>query len=59
MTTDRRSPAWSSCRRWHRNRQRLFVDGTLVLNTELGHLPLHGGDAERYAASSVRSDDSP
>ncbi|HRW43142.1 MAG TPA: ROK family protein [Microthrixaceae bacterium] len=32
----------------------LFVDGTLVPNTELGHLPLHGGDAERYAASSVR-----
>ncbi|HNE76432.1 MAG TPA: ROK family protein [Microthrixaceae bacterium] len=32
----------------------LFVDGTLVPNTELGHLPLRGGDAERYAASSVR-----
>jgi polyphosphate glucokinase len=32
----------------------LFVDGVLVPNTELGHLPLHGGDAERYAASSVR-----
>lgn len=32
----------------------LFVDGTLVPNTELGHLPLHGGDAEDYAASSVR-----
>lgn len=32
----------------------LFVDGTLVPNTELGHLPLHGDDAERYAASSVR-----
>ena len=32
----------------------LFVDGTLVPNTELGHLPLHGGDAERFAASSVR-----
>ena len=32
----------------------LFVDGQLVPNTELGHLPLEGGDAERYAASSVR-----
>jgi len=32
----------------------LFVDGILVPNTELGHLPLHGDDAERYAASSVR-----
>jgi polyphosphate glucokinase len=34
----------------------LFVDGVLVPNTELGHLPLHGGDAERYAASSVRKE---
>lgn len=32
----------------------LLVDGTLVPNTELGHLQLHGDDAERYAASSVR-----
>ena len=32
----------------------LFVDGTLVPNTELGHLPLHGGVAEGYAASSVK-----
>lgn len=32
----------------------LFIDGTLVPNTELGHLPLRGGDAEDYAASSVR-----
>lgn len=32
----------------------LFVDGVLVPNTELGHLPLHGGDAEDYAAGSVR-----
>jgi polyphosphate glucokinase len=30
----------------------LFVDGTLVPNTELGHLPLHGDDAERWAAGS-------
>jgi polyphosphate glucokinase len=32
----------------------VFVDGTLVPNTELGHLPLHGGDAENWAAESVR-----
>jgi len=32
----------------------LIVDGDLVANTELGHLELHGGDAERYAAESVR-----
>jgi len=35
----------------------LFVDGTLVPNTELGHLPLHHGDAEDWAAESVRGDD--
>ena len=32
----------------------LFVDGELVPNAELGHLPLEGGAAERYAAESVR-----
>ncbi len=32
----------------------LIVDGTLVPNTELGHLPLHHGDAEDWAAESVR-----
>jgi polyphosphate glucokinase len=32
----------------------LLVDGHLVPNTELGHLPLQGGDAEKYAAESVR-----
>jgi polyphosphate glucokinase len=32
----------------------LFVDGILVPNTELGHLHLHHGDAEDYAADSVR-----
>jgi polyphosphate glucokinase len=32
----------------------LFVDGTLVPNTELGHLELDGMDAERRAAESVR-----
>ena len=32
----------------------LFVDGTLVPNTELGHLKLHGDKAEAYAAASAR-----
>lgn len=32
----------------------LFVDGTLVPNTELGHLSLRGKDAEQRAAASVR-----
>ncbi len=32
----------------------LFIDGTLVPNTELGHLRFHKGDAEKYAADSVR-----
>lgn len=32
----------------------LFVDGTLVPNTELGHLELDGRDAESFAAASVR-----
>lgn len=32
----------------------LFVDGVLVPNTELGHLHLHHGDAEAWAAESVR-----
>lgn len=31
-----------------------FVDGTLVPNTELGHLLLHGDSAERYMASSIK-----
>jgi polyphosphate glucokinase len=35
----------------------LFVDGTLVPNTELGHLPLHHGEAEDWAAESVRERD--
>ncbi|HLN16930.1 MAG TPA: ROK family protein [Acidimicrobiales bacterium] len=35
----------------------LFVDGTLVPNTELGHLHLHGGDAEDWAAESIREHD--
>jgi polyphosphate glucokinase len=32
----------------------VFADGTLLPNTELGHLPLEGGDAEAWAADSVR-----
>jgi polyphosphate glucokinase len=32
----------------------LFVNGALVPNTELGHLHLHHGDAEEWAAESVR-----
>jgi polyphosphate glucokinase len=35
----------------------LFVDGDLVPNTELGHLPLHHGDAEDWAAESVRENE--
>ena len=35
----------------------LFIDGTLVPNSELGHLPLHGGAAEQWAAESVRERD--
>jgi len=33
----------------------LFLDGKLVPNTELGHLQLRGKDAEKRAASSVRT----
>jgi polyphosphate glucokinase len=32
----------------------LVYDGALVPNTELGHLPLNGMDAEKYAAESIR-----
>jgi polyphosphate glucokinase len=35
----------------------VFTDGVLVPNTELGHLEFHGGDAEHYAAASVRERD--
>jgi polyphosphate glucokinase len=35
----------------------LFVDGVLVPNSELGHLPLHQKDAEHYAAESARERD--
>ena len=32
----------------------VFTDGVLVPNTELGHIELRGGEAEQYAAGSVR-----
>ena len=35
----------------------VFIDGALVPNTELGHLPLHHGDAEDWAAESIREKD--
>jgi polyphosphate glucokinase len=35
----------------------LLIDGTLVPNTELGHLELHGHDAEKRAAASVREEE--
>jgi polyphosphate glucokinase len=35
----------------------VFADGVLVPNTELGHLPLEGGDAEDWAADSARERD--
>lgn len=35
----------------------LFVDGTLVPNTELGHLELDGHDAETQASAAVRERD--
>lgn len=35
----------------------VFTDGFLVPNSELGHLPLHHGDAEDWAAESVREHD--
>ncbi|NKI39898.1 polyphosphate--glucose phosphotransferase [Streptomyces physcomitrii] len=34
----------------------LFVDGTLVPNTELGHLELHGHDAEKHASTKAKDD---
>ena len=33
----------------------LFVDGKLFPNTELGHLELHGMDAEKWASARVRT----
>ncbi|MER6346603.1 polyphosphate--glucose phosphotransferase [Streptomyces sp. NPDC001595] len=34
----------------------VFVDGTLLPNTELGHLELHGHDAEKRASSKAKED---
>ncbi|RVU19563.1 ROK family protein [Streptomyces antnestii] len=34
----------------------LFVDGELVPNTELGHLELHGHDAEKHASTKAKDD---
>jgi polyphosphate glucokinase len=36
----------------------LFIDGVLVPNTELGHLELRGGDAEKWASEIVRERES-
>ncbi|HZO21043.1 MAG TPA: ROK family protein [Steroidobacteraceae bacterium] len=33
----------------------LFVDGRLLPNTELGHMELHGMDAEKWASAHVRT----
>ncbi|WP_406197760.1 MULTISPECIES: polyphosphate--glucose phosphotransferase [unclassified Streptomyces] len=35
----------------------LFIDGALVPNTELGHLELHGHDAEKRASSKAKEDE--
>jgi len=36
----------------------LFLDGRLVPNTELGHLELHGADAELHASDRIRDEQS-
>ncbi|MFJ7629440.1 polyphosphate--glucose phosphotransferase [Streptomyces sp. NPDC097595] len=35
----------------------LFIDGKLVPNTELGHLELHGHDAEKHASTKAKEDE--
>ena len=35
----------------------IFHNHQLVPNTELGHLPMHGGPAEHYAANSIRENE--
>ncbi|MBA2944288.1 polyphosphate--glucose phosphotransferase [Streptomyces himalayensis] len=35
----------------------VFIDGALVPNTELGHLELHGHDAEKHASTKVKDDE--
>ncbi len=48
-------PASSSCSTFGTGiGSALLIDGTLVPNTELGHLELDGFDAETRAAASVR-----
>jgi polyphosphate glucokinase len=34
----------------------LFIDGLLLPNTELGHIEMHGADAEKYAAARVKTE---
>ncbi|NEE42241.1 ROK family protein, partial [Streptomyces sp. SID7982] len=35
----------------------VFTDGKLVPNTELGHLELHGHDAEKHASTKAKEDE--
>ncbi|MEU2429603.1 polyphosphate--glucose phosphotransferase [Streptomyces sp. NPDC007861] len=35
----------------------LFIDGKLVPNTELGHLELHGHEAEKHASTKAKDDE--
>ncbi|MEV1046911.1 polyphosphate--glucose phosphotransferase [Streptomyces sp. NPDC049916] len=35
----------------------VFTDGVLVPNTELGHLELHGHDAEKHASTKAKEDE--
>lgn len=35
----------------------LFIDGRLVPNTELGHLELHGHEAEKHASTKAKEDE--
>lgn len=35
----------------------VFIDGRLVPNTELGHLELHGHDAEKHASTKTKEDE--
>ena len=35
----------------------VFTDGRLVPNTELGHLELHGHDAEKRASTKAKEDE--
>jgi polyphosphate glucokinase len=35
----------------------LFIDGVLFPNTELGHIEMRGGDAEKWAAARVKTEE--